>query len=212
MRRLIWFAFGLLFMTACASGPDLNFSRTTAVKVSSGFGHGSGTLISPTEILTARHVVRAGETLLIEFYTGTLTSAKVTYMGEHDDAAILTLEKPQRYFSAIDCRPLKLGEKVYTLGNPEFLRFMYTEGVIADSGELGMQEAMLPPGMPEDVARMVLVSANWEPGDSGAAVFDMHGKVRGVVSIVFNTDRGGISNNSLITPVTVLPACKGRTA
>lgn len=210
MRRLILFA--VLCLTACAGISDLASTRDTTVKVSSGFGHGSGTLISPTEILTARHVVRAGETLLIEFYDGTLKAAKVTWMAEDSDAAILTLESPVRHYSAIDCRPLKLGDHVHTFGNPEFLRFVYTEGVIADDAAIGVHEALMPPGMPADVKPMLMTSANWEPGDSGAAVFDEQGRVRGLVSIVFNTDRGGISNNALITPVTVLPACKGRTA
>lgn len=200
-----------MFLTACAT-VNLVDTRATAVKVSSGFGHGSGTLISPTEILTARHVVRAGETLEIEFYDGTKVPAKVTWMGEDNDAAILTLESPISHYSAIDCRPLKLGERVHTFGNPEFLRFVLTEGVIADDQSLGTYLAMMPPGMPVDVQQMILVSANWEPGDSGAAIFDEAGRVRGTVSIVFNTDRGGISNNALITPVTVLPACTGRTA
>lgn len=191
---------------------DLVDIRSTTVKVSEDFGHGSGTFVGPDTVLTAAHVVRPEGPITLEFPDGSTVPAKVLWIDDKSDAALLQAETKVNDWSQIICEPLQLGERVFTFGNPGFLRFVLTEGVVAGTESVGAQKANLPDGMPVEVEPMLTVSADWEPGDSGAAVFDMHGKVRGVVSIVFGTDRGGVSNNALITPVTVLPMCRGKAA
>ncbi len=187
---------------------DLVGLRATTVKVSEGFGHGSGTYVGPNTVLTAAHVVRPEGPISLEFPDGTKTDAAVDWIDDKSDGALLKTVKSVKHFSPIDCTPLQLGERVFTFGNPGFLRFVLTEGIVAGTETMGAQQAMLPEGMPPDIQPMLVVSANWEPGDSGSAVFDEHGRVRGVVSIVFPVD-GNRSNNSLITPTSVLPQCRG---
>lgn len=194
----------------CAS-LNLTDIRSTTVKVSEAFGHGSGTFISPTDVLTAAHVVRPGGPLSVEFPDGRILPATVKWIDEASDAAIISVDEAVKDFSPVDCKPLQLGERVFTFGNPGFLRFVLTEGIVAGEDTMGAQQASLPPGMPIDVQPMLVVSANWEPGDSGSGVFDSKGRVRGLVSIVFPVD-GSRTNNSLITPVTVLPQCRGSAA
>jgi len=196
----------LALLTACAGLPSFVDLRDTAVKVSDNTGHGSGTVISKDLILTAAHVVRGGDLFDIEYYDGHVAVASVEWIDEESDMAFLRLESPAKFAAVIDCKPLQLGERVFTLGNPGLLRFVLTEGIVAGSDSLGSQAAFLPPGMPMEVKPTISVSADWEGGDSGAGVFDMRGRVRGIVL-------GGMGgNNSLITPVTVLPACKGKGA
>jgi serine protease Do len=206
----ILFALLLTGLAGCAAWPDLVDIRATTVKVSEGFGHGSGTFIGPDTVLTAAHVVRPGGPLVLDFPDGSTADAEILWIDDRSDAALLKTGHKAKGWAPISCQPLQLGERVFTFGNPGFLRFVLTEGIVAGTETMGAQQARLPEGMPVDVEPMVTVSADWEPGDSGAAVFDMKGRVRGVVSIVFGTDRGGVSNNSLMTPVTVLPECRGK--
>lgn len=210
MRNWI-IAFSMLVLAACAaqlSTDEFLSVRATTVKVADDFGHGSGTVIDANTVLTAAHVVRDGETLNVEFPDGRLAAATVTWRDDTSDAALMQLAVPEELYSRIDCTPLKLGERVFTFGNPGFLRFVLTEGVVAGTESLGDQKNRMPEGMPAEIEPMLVVSANWEPGDSGSAVFDSKGRVRGPVSIVFRVE-GSNTNNSLITPVSVLPACKG---
>lgn len=211
---LAWLALPLAFgaiglLAGCAI--NLNEIRATTVKVAEGFGHGSGTFVGPDTILTAAHVVAPEGPLELEFPDGTKAPAKVTWADDTSDLALLKSDQKVKDWSPVSCEQLKLGDRVFTFGNPGFLRFVYTEGVVAGVDTMGAQQAMLPPGMPVSIQPMLVVSANWEPGDSGSAVFDSHGRVRGVVSIVFNID-GSRTNNALITPVTMLPECKGSAA
>lgn len=203
---------GALFLLAGCASLSLVDVRSTTVKVSDGSGHGSGTYIGPDLVLTAAHVVAPGGPLVLEFPDGSTTPATVLWIDDKSDAALVKADRKVKDWSPVSCEPLKLGDRVFTFGNPGFLRFVLTEGIVAGTETMGAQQAALPPGMPVEIEPMLTVSADWEPGDSGAAVFDEKGRIRGVVSIVFGTDRGGVSNNSLITPVTVLPQCKGKAA
>lgn len=196
----------LLPMLGCAAWPDLVDVRSTTVKVSDNGGHGSGTIISKDMILTAAHVVRGGELFDIQFYDGHTAVAAVQWIDTASDMAFLKLEKPEKYAAVIDCRPLQIGDRVFTMGNPGILMFVLTEGIVAGSEPLGAQKAMLPPNMPVEIEPTLIVSADWEPGDSGAGVFDLKGRVRGIVL------GGTESNNGIITPVTVLPMCRGKAA
>lgn len=207
-----WFiAFSMLVLSACAGlqWPDLVDVRGTTVKISDSSGHGSGTVISKTQVLTAAHVVRLGDTVDVEYYDGTKIKATVTWVDDKSDTAILTTEGPTRYATIIDCKPLEIGDRVFTLGNPGIARFVLTEGVVASTETFGAQVATMPNGMPVEVQPMILISADWEPGDSGAGVFDMKGHLRAIVNGAFLVGRQD-TNNGVATPVGVLPQCKGK--
>lgn len=201
----------LLVLSACAVAPDYLGLRVSTVKVSEGFGHGSGTFVGPDLVLTAAHVVRPEGPIELEFPDGKKMGAAVLWLDDKSDLALLKAERKVNDYAKVSCEPLKLGERVLTFGNPGFLRFVLTEGIVANTENMGAQKAFLPEGMPIDIEPMVVVSANWEPGDSGSAVFDHQGHIRGVVSIVFPVE-GSRSNNALITPTTALPDCKGKAA
>lgn len=204
--------FGLfLLLSACAvqlDTKDYMDARDTAVKVSDASGHGSGTIISKDLVLTAAHVVRGVTEFDVEFYDGTTVKATVEWVDTLSDTALLRLASPARFAAVVDCSPLKIGDRVFTLGNPGLLRFVLTEGVVAGSDMLGAQQAMLPPGMPVEMEPMIIVSIDWEGGDSGAGVFDSKGHLRAFVNGGF-WQQGHPTNNSLATPVSVLPHCAG---
>ena len=179
-------AFSLLVLAACATqlstGEFLSL-RATTVKIADGSGHGSGTVISKNTILTAAHVVDIGETLNVEFPDGRMAKATVTWRDDKSDAALMRLLTPERAFSLVDCTPLDLGERVFSFGNPGFLRFVLTEGIVAGTESLGAQKARMPDGMPVNIEPMLVVSAACEPGDSPSAVCASECHLRGVGAV-----------------------------
>lgn len=207
-----WIIAGLMLgLSACANlqWPDLLDVRDTTVKVSDLFGHGSGTIISKDLVVTAAHVVGTDKELDVEFYDGTKIHAIVEWVDDKSDAALLRLTSPAKYAAIIDCKPLEIGERVFTLGNPGIARFVLTEGIVAGTDLLGAQKAQMPDGMPAKFEPMVTVSINWEAGDSGAGVFDMKGRLRAIVFGAWLNEDRTQTNNGLATSVSVLPQCRG---
>ena len=49
---------------------------------------------------------------------------------------------------------------------------------------------------------VTLVTINGAPGDSGAGVFDAHGRLSGVVSIIYQSTRGGYIKFMGLFPIT----------
>ncbi|MEY4593142.1 MAG: hypothetical protein RIR18_2037 [Pseudomonadota bacterium] len=137
---------------------------------------GSGTLIAPDLIITNRHVVQAvnGE-ITIGFSGGEKISGTVLEICGNADLAIVKLATPvdtSKYVPvAIAGSGIDKGEVAYMIGSPADL--WYSEGGWQVSAGTGN-------GLSDD-KKSIEVHSYSQPGNSGSGLFDMSGKLAGVL-------------------------------
>jgi putative serine protease PepD len=121
-------------------------------------------------VITAAHVVE-GETEILIIEKGySMTKARVLYIGEGSDIAILIPEEKLRHTKAIPFRrdiSNQMGEKVYHCGHPAREAWHISEGILSST---------------QNDALMINTFA-W-PGSSGSVLFDETGRVLGVLSSI----------------------------
>jgi S1-C subfamily serine protease len=154
-------------------------------------GHGSGVFISPTQVLTAKHVAAHIEGgLRVRGPDGDIYHIIGVSNGPAD-IAILTVDRPFRGVPLkTSCRLLERGDKLSFYGNPlniEFagpfeITFVGGKPIIGydDTASLEMMDLAL------------LANGEAEPGVSGAGIIDSSGRVVGVYNFAWNaTTYGG---------------------
>ena len=176
-----------LLMTAgcsgCVSVPSHDQLRATALRLEfAGGGVCSGTAIKPDVLMTAQHCL-----------SGTLLAVndqpvKVVGIGK-DGNDLATIKVEGLTFKAIaKIGPaLAQGDRVRWFGNPALLPNIYREGYVVRAQTDG-----------------VLIDAQAFGGDSGAGVFDSHGRVVGVITggyAYVNRRSGGVFQLVLVYPM-----------
>src|SRR5437667_5757313 len=165
--------------------------RTLAPLPQSGFvrapGLGSGVLISADgKVLTAAHVVQTSDRVVVAFVDGTLSRARVVGSIQRADLAMLQLEQvppgiqPARL---ADSGSMQVGDDVFIVGAP------YGIGHSLSAGHIGGRRA--PGLMVEGVTLELLqTDAAVNQGNSGGPMFNMDGKVVGIVSLILSRSGG----------------------
>ena len=164
-------------LAGCAApAPDFSLServREATVLVVSSIGHGAGVLIGPGRVLTAKHIVKMDEAIIV-FEPGVRTDGIVTWRSESADLAVLEIDPGNGAPVDIDCAAPSAGMSVVIMGfsvrsHPWLLRHGYiASGDVADDGTITLD---LP-------AR---------PGDSGAGVFAPDGRLVGIIDGYFHS-------------------------
>jgi len=80
---------------------------------------GSGVFISPTALLTAKHVIEGlvGD-ITVMTVDGLTFKSKEIIKDKDDDIALVIIDKPYGPFMQIDTRPMQLGDGLVCIGNP----------------------------------------------------------------------------------------------
>jgi len=162
-----------------------NVSRTesSVVMIRTPQAIGSGFIISPDGyVITNDHVIQ-GETSIwiIRFKRGKdgaidkekLAKVKIVATNRYADLALLKIEdaKDLPYAYLGDSRQLKSGQPVYAIGNPHGLDRTVSEGILST-----LNRAIQ--GLPH-----LQTTAAVNPGNSGGPLFDLQGRVIGVVNL-----------------------------
>jgi S1-C subfamily serine protease len=154
-------------------------------------GHGSGVFISPTQVLTARHVAEHVEGgLKVRGPEGDIYHIIGVANGPAD-IAILTVDRPIRGVPLkTSCRPLERGDKITFYANPLNIEFAGPFEITFVGGKPIIKYDDTESHEMMDSA--LLVSGESEPGVSGAGVIDSSGRVVGVYNFAWNgTTYGG---------------------
>lgn len=153
---------------------------------------GSGVIISPDGlVLTAGHVVDGAEAFKIILLDGREFWSNKSYMSDITDAGLIQIDAEKLPFSHLgNSDNLRKGEEVFIIGSPFGfeLRNTVTAGIIS-----GLQRDL--GGFFGEKLMIQSDSASF-PGNSGGPVYDMRGRVIGVLVGGY----GYYDNISLIIP------------
>lgn len=138
---------------------------------------GSGIIVGPHTVLTARHVVQGAYELKIETAGGKIYTAINWIVDEDNDCALLFFDPRERFDNIAefaDSDLLQVGEVVFTMGSPygKQLFNTVTLGIVS--------------GLNRDIpyfgtCGLVTSDAAANPGNSGGPVFDMQGHIVGIL-------------------------------
>ncbi len=144
-----------------------------------GQGSGSGAVIDRNgHILTNFHVVEDAEDIQVTLCGGKLYPATMVGHDAEHDIAILKIEAPAEELFPITfglSDNLRVGQKVYALGNPFGLEGTITTGIISALNRT------LPSRVPgRDLQSIIQTDAALNPGNSGGPLLDTSGRIIGM--------------------------------
>jgi len=164
-----------------------------------GGGLGSGVIIDKKGlVMTAAHVVGSAETIMVKTFDGQLVEADVISSVASADVALLKLNSfPKNVVVAEmgDSKTVKTGAQVLVIGSPFGIEHSLSVGYISGKQKRGMM-------LSGQEMEFLQTDASINTGNSGGPIFDMQGKVIGIVSSILTQSGGfdGIGFAAAINP------------
>jgi serine protease Do len=148
-------------------------------------GRGSGFIIDGTgHILTNTHVVADASRLTVQLLDGREYMATVVGYDVSTDIAVIRIEPRAGETLPVaelgDSERMRIGDWVLALGNPLGLDFTVTAGIVSAQGRQISGS---------NLESFIQTDAVINPGNSGGPLIDLFGRVIGVNSAIFGSDR-----------------------
>ena len=162
----------------------------TKAKVAKGFflmeapseGAGSGIVIDEQgHVLTNFHVVEGAQEIQAMLYDGSSHAASVIGVDPVTDVAVLRLEAPAELLAPVqfgDSSDLKVGQKVFAIGNPFGLERTLTTGIISSLNR------SLPTRAGRTIKSIIQTDAAINPGNSGGPLLDSGSLLIGMTTAI----------------------------
>lgn len=139
---------------------------------------GSGFVIDMDgHIMTNYHVIEDAQRILVTLYTGDAFEAKVVGGDFVNDIAVIKVDAPKELLFPVrigDSSTLKVGLKVFAIGNPFGLERTMTTGIISSLNRT------LPVTRARSIKSVIQIDAAINPGNSGGPLLDSHGRLIGM--------------------------------
>ena len=149
-------------------------------------GSGSGVIVDAQgHILTNNHVVADASELTVQLVDGREFSARVIGGNVETDIAVIKIDAPGESLPIAvlgDSDGVRVGDWVLALGNPLGLNFTVTAGIVSATGRAITQGNL-------QLEAFIQTDAVINPGNSGGPLIDLFGRVIGVNSAIFGSDR-----------------------
>ena len=140
---------------------------------------------SSGHIMTNAHVIEDSDRIVVTLYNGDSHEAQVVGKDPLNDIAIIKVEAPaEDLFPVVigDSNMLKVGLKVFAIGNPFALERTMTTGIISSLNRT------LPITRARSIKSVIQIDAAINPGNSGGPLLDSHGRLIGMnTAIASNT-------------------------
>ncbi len=141
-------------------------------------GSGSGSVLDKQgHVLTNYHVVEGAREVQATLFDGHSYDAKVVGRDPSTDVCVLKIDSPKDSLFPVhfgDSTRLKVGQKVYALGNPFGLERTLTTGIVSSLNR------SLPSRSNRTIKSIIQIDAAINPGNSGGPLLDTHGRVIGM--------------------------------
>lgn len=150
-------------------------------------GLGSGFMISNKLIVTAAHVVKVPERLIVQFYDGQTSPAKVVTSYKNADIALIELLIPKINAVTVkfgDSDKMKIGNQVFVVGVPLGVGFSLSSGYISAFKKQTLGKN------PFATTEFIQTDAAINQGNSGGPMFNLNGEVIGIVSHITSKSGG----------------------
>jgi S1-C subfamily serine protease len=141
-------------------------------------GAGSGSVLDKTgHILTNNHVVEGARQVAVTLFDGKSYDARLVGSDPVDDVAVIKIDAPPESLHPVelgDSRHLKVGMRVFAIGNPFGLERTLTTGIISSLNRtLQIHEH-------RTVKSIIQIDAAINPGNSGGPLLDTHSRLIGM--------------------------------
>ena len=139
-------------------------------------GFGSGVVIKPQTVVTNCHVLQKARTIAVRVGKQSF-AAQLEFPDVERDLCQLKvagLQLPPA--ELIPTSALKVGMRVYAIGNPKALELTLSEGLISSLRDS------------KDGAPLIQTTAAMSPGSSGGGLFDSYGRLVGITTWGFTRD------------------------
>ena len=168
--------------------------RTTSAAAGSGF-----LFTDDGYILTNSHVVQGADSVTVSTYDGTKYDAKIIGFDESNDVAVLKIDAEGLTPVVIgNSDQLNVGDSVVAIGNPlGELTFSLTSGTVSALD----REVTMSSGISME---LIQTDCAINSGNSGGALFNMHGEVVGITNAKYSGSSGSgasIDNIAFAIPI-----------
>jgi S1-C subfamily serine protease len=141
-------------------------------------GAGSGSVLDKRgHILTNYHVVEDAHHINVALYDGKNYEAKLVGRDPVSDVAVIKIDAPpESLFPVVfgDSSRLKVGQRVFAIGNPFGLERTLTTGIISSLNR------ELPTRNSRTIKSVIQLDAAINPGNSGGPLLDSHSRLIGM--------------------------------
>lgn len=163
-----------------------------------GEGAGSGSVINRQgHVLTNYHVVEDAREIQVTLSSGKSYSAEVVGTDPDQDIAVLKIDAPANELFPVlmgTSDGLRVGQRVYTLGNPFGLDGTLTTGIISNLNRT------LPSRTGREMKSIIQTDAAMNPGNSGGPLLDTSGQMIGM-NVAIATKSGQSAGLGFAIPV-----------
>jgi S1-C subfamily serine protease len=141
-------------------------------------GAGSGSILDKAgHVLTNNHVIEGARQVTVTLFDGKSYEARFVGADPVNDVAVIKIEAPPESLHPVvlgDSRKLKVGMRVFAIGNPFGLERTLTTGVISSLNRaLQIHEH-------RTVKSIIQIDAAINPGNSGGPLLDSHSRLIGM--------------------------------
>ncbi|GAB4132184.1 trypsin-like peptidase domain-containing protein [Thermopirellula anaerolimosa] len=142
-------------------------------------GEGSGAVIDRQgHIVTNHHVVEDANAISVTLFDGTSYDARLVGVDPPSDVAVLQIDAPADKLIPValgDSTDLKVGQRVFAIGNPFGLERTLTTGIISS-----LNRTLPNPRSGRSLKQMIQIDAAINPGNSGGPLIDSRGMMIGM--------------------------------
>ncbi|MBX9791912.1 MAG: trypsin-like peptidase domain-containing protein [Pirellulales bacterium] len=147
-------------------------------------GTGSGSVLdSKGHILTNHHVIEDANEITVTLFNGQTFDAKLIGEDATNDIAVIKIEAPTDMLYPVsfgDSTRLRVGQRVFAIGNPFGLDRTLTTGVVSSL------DRVLPSRNKRTVKSIIQIDAAINPGNSGGPLLDSHARLIGMNVAIYS--------------------------